>query len=373
MSERGHFPTAPEDSGGRSILDFLALVVDNRRLLFGLPILTAASALVFSLAMPKRYTVESRFIPESGNAQGSRIAGLAAQFGVDIGNEGGESVDFYAELLESHDLLRSVVLTDYAFEDGGDQVSGNLVELLKAGGEDEDERIRSAVERVEGLVVVRPDPGAKIVTVRTSAPWPELAVQTNARLLELLSEFNMERRQTRAASERQFLQARVQEAESDLRAAETALERFMSENRRWTESPQLTFEQARLQRRVNHLEQLYGSLAQGYEQARVDEVRNTPVITVIDQPRPPARQTAPRYGVNALLGALLGFLLGLSAVVAREVAAAARRKDPVRYARLKRGLLGGFAGRGATANEPERNATSIDESPRAEAVRGGGA
>lgn len=325
----------------RSPLDLLTLLVSRRRLLVGLPLLVAVSAVAFSLLLSKRYTVESRFIPESNAPNLARMAGLAAQFGVNLGGgETTESIDFYAELLESQDLLRSVVLTEFAFpvEQGADTMRGNLVELLEAKGDTEAEKEKAAVEDLAELVVARPDPSANMVTLRTSAPWPALSVQINARLLELLSEFNVERRQSRAAAERAFLESRVQEAQRDLREAETALERFLSENRRYRESPQLSFEHGRLQRVVDLRQEIHTSLAQGYEQARVDEVRNTPVITVIDHPRGPAKKTAPNLLVNAVLGLILGGLIALAIIIGGELMESARRRDPEAYGRLRQSI-----------------------------------
>lgn len=113
--------TAPDGSSDeRTALDLLTLLVSHKRLLIGLPLLVAASAVAFSLLLPKRYTVESRFVPESSAPNVSRMAGLAAQFGVNLGGaDNSESIDFYAELLGSQDLLRSVVLTEFAFPDRG--------------------------------------------------------------------------------------------------------------------------------------------------------------------------------------------------------------------------------------------------------------
>ena len=337
--------TPPPDGEGaeRTALDLLALLVRRWRLLIGLPLLVAVSAVAFSLLLPKRYTVESRFIPESSAPNLSRAAGLAAQFGVNIGGgEATESIDFYVELLQSQDLLRSVVLTEFVVsaEERGEPLRGNLVELLEAKGDTDAERERGAVEKLADLVVTQPDPSANLVTLRTSAPWPDLAVAINARLLELLSEFNVERRQSRAAAERTFLESRVQEARRDLLEAETELERFLSENRRYRESPQLSFEQGRLQRVVDLRQQIHTSLAQGYEQARVDEVRNTPVITVIDQPRGPAKKTAPNLAVNGLLGLILGGLIALAIIIGGEFIESARRRDPEAYGRLRQSVRG---------------------------------
>lgn len=307
----------------RTLLDLIDTLGRRKRLLFGLPLAVMLSAVLVSLVLPKRYTVESRFMPETGGSNVSRLAGLAAQFGVDVGGmggESGESVDFYAELLESQDLLREAALSTFSFTTkSGEPKQGTLVELLEAKGDDEDERIKATVEKLDALVTVTPDPGAELVTVKASAPWPALAVDLNRRLLDLVSEFNVERRQSRAIAEREFLEGRVAEAEAELREAEQRLARFLNENRAWDESPQLSFEHARMQRRLDVLQQVYASLAQGFEQARVDEVRNTPLITILDQPRPPAERTFPNYVINALLGLVLGGLLALGIVAWEEL------------------------------------------------------
>lgn len=330
-------PTEKTESSAHSLVQMATLLLERRRLLLGLPLLTGLAAVVLSLLLlPRLYTVESRFTPESSAPQMSRLLGLATQFGIEVGAEGDQSVDFYAELLESQELLRSAALTEYVVsERGGRERRDNLVELLEVKGDTEDERIRETVEVVNDLVVARTDVKAGIVSVRVSMPWPELAVHVNRRLLELVNEFNLDRRQSRASAEREFLEARVAEASRDLNAAEDELERFLDENRRYSESPQLSFEYTRLQRRVSLVQEVFRSLVQAYEQARVDEVRNTPVITVLDQPRGPAERTSPAFLLNAVLGVLLGALLALAILSVQELLARARRARPAEFAELE--------------------------------------
>ena len=341
----GASPRAGEES--HSLLELIAVLLRRRRLLVGLPLAAMVSAVLLSIFLPERHTVEARFIPESGGPDVSRLAGLAAQFGVNVpGAEGGEGVDFYAELLQSTELLRSTALTEYRFVDDGDTLSGNLVELLDVKGKTAEERVRGAVEKLDELITASVDPAAQIVTVEVSAPWPALSVDVARRVLALINEFNLDRRQSRAAAEREFLETRLEQARTELNAAERALERFYLDNRRYDESPQLTFEAGRLQRNIDLHRQIYTSLATGFEQARVDEVRNTPVITVIDQPRGPAEKTAPNVVVNAALGLILGLLLALGIVIGSELMDATRRRDPEAYARVRQSLR---FGRGPSA------------------------
>src|SRR2546428_650042 len=98
--------------------------------------------------------------------------------------------------------------------------------------------------------------------------------------LALVNTFNLERRQSRAAQEKRFVETRRTEARDELQVAEDRLKSFLERNRDYRNSPQLVFDQERLAREVALRQQLLTSLSQAYEQARIDEVRDTPVITV---------------------------------------------------------------------------------------------
>jgi uncharacterized protein involved in exopolysaccharide biosynthesis len=111
-------------------------------------------------------------------------------------------------------------------------------------------------------------------------------------MLRLVSEFNLNRRQTKAGADRRFVETRVRESLDSLRGAEAALEAFLQRNREYRNSPQLVFAYDRLDREVRMRQQLYTTLIQSYESARIDEVRNTPVITVMEAPDLPARPDA---------------------------------------------------------------------------------
>jgi len=65
-------------------------------------------------------------------------------------------------------------------------------------------------------------------------------------------------------------------------------------------------------------QQVYSSLAQAFEQARIDEVRNTPVLTLVDPPNLPAEPDRRWLLAKALLAALLGAMIGAFVALSRD-------------------------------------------------------
>jgi uncharacterized protein involved in exopolysaccharide biosynthesis len=101
------------------------------------------------------------------------------------------------------------------------------------------------------------------------------------------------------------------QAQDELRGAENMLQSFLQENREYRTSPKLSFEEDRLARAVSSKQDVVNTLARSYEEARIEEVRNTPVLTVLEHPELPAVPDSRHIVVRTLLGALIGFMLVL--------------------------------------------------------------
>jgi hypothetical protein len=81
---------------------------------------------------------------------------------------------------------------------------------------------------------------------------------------------------------------------------------------------------------------VFTSLAEAYEQARVEEVRNTPVLTVVDPPEVPALPEPRWIAVKALAGLLLGAMLVAVWAFGVEMMASTRERENDEYAELRR-------------------------------------
>ena len=314
-----------------SVANFL---LRHRRILFGLPVLAFLVSLAVSYVVGVGYASRSSFVPQAPESSASRISALAAQFALLAGGPStGESVEFYAQLLRSRELLMQAVQSVYVIPvrpGSADSVRGTLVSIWKPSGPDSAARARAAAERLNRQLEITTSRDANTVTLIVRAESPALAVQINRRLVALVSDFNLVKRQSRAAAERKFTEERLGDARHELEAAEDAERQFLEQNREYQASPQLRFEAARLERRVTLRQEVAQALAQSYEQARIEEVRDTPVITMIDRPEFSVQRAHSRV-VDAIVWALIAGLIGLGLAVWVDYLARERAEGGAAY------------------------------------------
>lgn len=281
---------------------------------------TVAVAASYGLLQPRAYTVTSAFVPQARRAPNA-LGGLAAQFGLTLPtSEVGQNPSFFQDLATSSEVLRQVVDSSYAL---GGQAPQRLDDILEAKGDSPELRRDDAVRRLGRVVSASVVAKTGLVKVSVRARDPVLAARVNATILALLDRFNLESRRTQAGAERRFTERRLGEVRDELREAEDRLQAFLQRNREYRNSPELSFQQDRLARDVAMRQQLYTTIAQAYEQAKVEEIRDTPVLSIVEPPRPPARPD-PRGLLSLLLVAVaVGLALGVGLALLRAALAEA--------------------------------------------------
>ena len=285
-----------------SAIELLNVLLARRKMLLGLPILLAVTVGALNLLRPRTYTSDASFITAGSSDLPLSLGGVTAQLGLSLPSQSpDESPAFYIDLLQSRELLTAAATSEYRAVDEGESGRRDLVDILDIEGDSREARVDAAVRELRSAVGVDQSRESGLLQLTVTAQDAALARQINARLLELLASFNLERRQSQAAAERTFLEERVASVEGELRAAERRLQEFLRQNRQYENSPELMFEHQRLQWEVSTRQQLLTSMAQAYEQARVDEVRNTPLITVVDNPSLPVRPNGRGTVVLSLL------------------------------------------------------------------------
>lgn len=304
-----------------SLTRLSSIIARQRGYLYRGLVLMVMIVMAVTLVTPPTWTVVASFAPDSQKGAPSGLGGLAAQFGVALPMEGGESPDFYVAILESRPVLEHVLRMPVPLSPDG----GRVLDVFVRNEPDTIEAIELGLRHLRKSIDSRisAETGIVELTVRTQDPALSLAIARE--LITRLEQFNIETRQTRASAERLFAEERLRQARRELNEAEAAVEVFAETNRSISESPRLSIQQQRLLRQVALRQQVVATLAEAFEKARIEEVRSTPVITLIAPPQVPGRADDRRMVLKIVLAMLAGLMLGVGYALVRELAASAHR------------------------------------------------
>lgn len=299
---------ATRDEREISLVSIATTVLRHRWLIVGAAIVGAVLAVLPVLSLKPLFQAHASFIPQDTQAPQTGVSGLAGQLGLAAtrGNE------FYLKLITSPVLLRQVSHDTLVVpEMGGRRLTLMQVLNVNRGTQAADEE--EAIRKLSSLVSASMDKTDGMVTLTVTTLWRSVSLAIAQSLVEGVNDYNERTRQTQAAAERKFVEGRLSVAGSDLRAAEDRLEGFLRMNRGDVGgAPQLAFERDRLQRDVTLRQQLYSTLTQSFEDVRIREVRDTPVITVFEPPTAPL-EAAPRRRVKRVFyGGIFGALAGIA-------------------------------------------------------------
>ncbi|HJP60065.1 MAG TPA: Wzz/FepE/Etk N-terminal domain-containing protein [Gemmatimonadaceae bacterium] len=295
-----------------SYLDLINLLLRYRRWIVAVSLGMGVVFAAIAVLKAPIYTSRASLLPQQNSSAPSRLSGLAAQMGINVGTpDVGQSPAFYGTLLETREILEPAVQTTYRFRSGSDSVVGNLIQLLKAKGSTPAERLESALADLDKRITVDVYPQTGLVQLKVATPWAPLSYQVADTILGLVNAFNISRRQAQAKLEADFAEQLVAQSRSDLRQAENQLQDFLERNRTYQSDPQLAFEHDRLQRAVEMRQDVYTGLFQSFQQARIDAVRDTPPMTVVEKPHVPAKPDPRHVPIRALLGLVVGAVLAI--------------------------------------------------------------
>ena len=345
-----HMGQVPDDDE-ISLLNLASVLLRRGGLIILSTFAGALIALVPALRTPLEYTATTTFLPNAEGETGfGGAAGLAQQFGFALPRSGGFERNslFYQNLLQSREILAGVVTPGIEVVTPTGVTTVDLVDRFEIEGETSEERHeltrRYLTESVISVSIGR-ETGVVTVSVRTDDPGLSAAI--GRRLLDLIATFDVDTRQSQASAERGFAEERLGQLRLELSTSEDLLKEFLVENRQFDNSPQLTFEHERLGRQVAMRQELVTAMAQAYERARIDEVRNTSIITVIDQPEPPALPDPRGRRRKLILGMTFGLMAGFGLAFIAEFGERTRTEESQAYGELrevlkdaKRGLFG---------------------------------
>lgn len=278
----------------------------KRFIYFNLGILLATLAILIFLVKPY-YTSTVTILPDYGSKETtlSQLSSLASLAGVSVGQ--GSPTEVYQNLLTSEAVLAPVIYSKYKTEKYPDSV--NLIQYFKikpdkslpADLQKRDMFLQEYKDLSKDRVTTDIDRMTKILTVTVKMPEPQLSADVVNKIVESLDNYIRTKRKSYAADQLAYIEKRMAQVKDSLTIAENKLKDFREQNRMVAQSPELLLEQARLARNVDILSTVFLELSKQYEIAKIDEIKDTPIVNVRDYAKNPVIKAGPKRLLTLIL------------------------------------------------------------------------
>lgn len=160
---------------------------------------------------------------------------------------------------------------------------------------------------------------SSLISLSVESFEPQLAMNISSSVIEELNNLHMSFKNSRLKQKSLFIEKRLNEVSLELSKAEDILKVFREQNRKIQSSPALLLEMERNSREVQLQMQLYTTLKTESELVQIEEVENSRMVEIIDKPTYPFKASSPNRPVRMLLSVFLGFALGFSFVIIKNL------------------------------------------------------
>jgi uncharacterized protein involved in exopolysaccharide biosynthesis len=294
----------------QKIKPYLSLVWKEKRkfLLFN-SIVFALTLLYLLFLTTPFYEGSVTILPEYGTKSTtlSGLSQLAALAGIPAGE--GAPTEIYQNLIPSESVLETVMYQKYKTKKFDHPV--NLFEyneVKKRGNGYSRSDFLALYKSLRGSISTKVDRFTKILDITITMPESRLAADVANAVVESLDLYIRTKRKSYALEQKYYLEKRTEQLKDSLSKAEERLKNFRVQNRVVGQSPQLMLEQGRMLREVEILQTVYVELTKQLEIAKIDEIRDTPVVNLKEPAKDPVIKAGPAR-MNKLLTIMILSLL----------------------------------------------------------------
>ncbi|MGH8014969.1 MAG: GNVR domain-containing protein [Candidatus Zixiibacteriota bacterium] len=288
---------------------FVLPVLRYKKMSYVIVATTMLVTLGYCLLLPNKYTSVATILPSGGGDELSDLKELAggslAELGLGAFTQSSEnSSAIFPKVLTSRLLSEQILNHRFDFSHKGKTKSLTLLEYLDAAN------IDLGIRQLSKIAKVDLDRRTGYITLSATTTYPALSSLLVKTYLQLLDDYNIYHRQSKARENEKFISKRAVEAAAELTLAENNLEEFQEINRNYTTSsdPVLRNEMSKLEREVSVKETIYLTLVKKHELAKLEAAKDVPIVQVLDNGAAPQIKSSPRRSLY-LLAALVSSIL----------------------------------------------------------------
>lgn len=291
------------------IREYIEVIRRRWKIIAYLAVGIAAAALVFSLLQKPVYEAKATILIRSGGGSSSlsQFAGLAGLAGINLPSSGG-SIGDLTEVLQSK-TVAAKVLDDL-----------KLKERIKDWNDPKitDQELISSVQSM----LKKPKTAGNLVELKVEYADKKLAAEIANGFADALSYYWNKLNYTEAKRKKEYIESQLPRVERELKLAEQKLKSFtLLSPRGGTSSSNLLgaisgsqsqgMEVARLSRELDISNSVYTMLRKEYETVKLEESKEIPPFSIVDQAVPPKFKSKPKVKFNAMIGLVLGLFSGV--------------------------------------------------------------
>tara|TARA_Y100000591_G_scaffold331567_1_gene365885 strand:- start:34 stop:1467 length:1434 start_codon:yes stop_codon:yes gene_type:complete len=258
-------------------------------------------------------------LPKSNNNYGA-MSGLASQFGINTSNESStdlSSTSLLPEIMNSRVFARKILEREFYTKKIDKKLP--LYQIFTHGNSNpifgRDTLIAMAIPSLNKAL--RFENSASFSLLKSEANEPELAKALADSALKELEGLNKYFRTQSVTEKISFINQRIFAVGKDLNLSEIKLRKFKEQNRQIS-SPSLELDLGRLNRDVQIQNQVYVTLKQQLELAKIEEVQEKSVMQVLDYPELPLGSSNFNLRMNLIVSGIIGLLVGITMALTRS-------------------------------------------------------
>jgi len=160
-----------------------------------------------------------------------------------------------------------------------------------------------------------------LISIYIEMEEPKLAADIANHISDYVFQFVSAKVQEQSKENRRFIEEQLNRVKFDLSIAEENLTEFRKKFSPSLEPPERKMERSRLIRKLDEEQQIYVTLRQQYEIARIEEEKIHPQIILLDVAEPSVLKSRPRRTLIVVLSTFAGLFICLIGMFLREIAA----------------------------------------------------
>jgi len=150
-----------------------------------------------------------------------------------------------------------------------------------------------AIKKLDKHIEVKEDKSTGLIRIKSTFQDPILAANIANYIGQEVQNYIQRENSAQSKKEKIFISERLQLVKQELESAEINLKKFKERNRGYEDSPELFMVFSKLYRESEAKKEVYLVLQQQLELARIDEVKKSPILHILDRAVPPSRKSSP--------------------------------------------------------------------------------